>query len=375
VIYFLSLVLFCIPWVLPNGNFELAVELFLMGFTGLVIFKNGIRRSFVPLIMFFLAYVPFISYPVDVLFIQLRSLIFPLLMVSSLSKLRVASYSIFQNFFLWFFVAVVFIAIYEGVTGTYFLNATNRYGQELVGLGAMHRSYSLIGNAIDLAHFIVLGAIYILPKVKWKSLFVLLVIIALATTRSRGPMISVLFGLVVSGFVPQLLKTRPKLFLLFGVVLLLISSMFVDRLAQLNQRELLQDPYRFSWLLASLNIIRDNILLGSGPGTFGGWVSINYFVSPIYHLYNVDTYGISSIDMFWPHLVAELGLLGTMAYLVIFYRKGNTMIKHIAIAYCLMASLFSIALESQLVLFLLALIIYEPKKDNTDFIHDGSVKR
>ena len=360
---------------LPNGDFEVAVELFLMGFTGLVIIKKGIRRSLVPLIVFFLAYVPFISYPVDVLFIQLRSLIFPLLMVSSLSNLRVASYSIFQNFFLWFFAAVVFIAIYEGVTGTYFLNATNRYGQELVGLGAMHRSYSLIGNAIDLAHFIVLGAIYILPKVKWKLLFVLFVTIALAATRSRGPMISVLFGLVVSGFVPHLLKTRPKLFLLFGIVLLLISPMFVDRLAQLNQGELVQDPYRFSWLLASLNIIRDNILFGSGPGTFGGWVSINYFDSPIYHLYNVDTYGISSIDMFWPHLLAELGLLGTLAYLAIFYKKGNTMMKNLALAYCLMASLFSIALESQLVLFLLALIIYEPKKDNTDFIHDGSVKR
>ena len=109
-------------------------------------------------------------------------------------------------------------------------------------------------------------------------------------------MISVLLGIIMSGQLYLILKTKPKQAILFGILLLSMLSMYVERLALLNRSDLVQDPYRFSWLIASLRIIGDNILLGSGPGTFGGWVSINYFESSLYSTYGVDTYGISSID-------------------------------------------------------------------------------
>lgn len=374
-IYFLSLVLFCIPWVLPNGNFQIAIELFLIVMTGILILKKGLQRRYLPLILFFLAYIPFIAYPADVVIIQLRSLVFPLILVGVISNFRIRLYSLFLKFFKWLYLSVVWIAIYEWVTGSYVLTATNRFGEELVRLETMHRSSSLIGNAIDLSHFLVLGGIFLLPKVKWRSLFVLLVALALTTTKSRGPMISVLLGIIMSGQLCLILKTKPKQAILFGILLLAMSSLYVERLALLNRSDLIHDPYRFSWLIASIRIIGDNILLGSGPGTFGGWVSINYFESSLYSTYGVDTYGISSIDMFWPHLIAELGLLGTLAYLYIFRKAADTIEKRIALIYCLIASLFSIALESQVVLFLLALILYERKKDITDFIHDGSFQR
>ena len=60
----------------------------------------------------------------------------------------------------------MWIAIYEWVTGSYILTATNRFGEELVRLGTMHRSSSLIGNAIDLSHFLVFGRHFLITQGK-----------------------------------------------------------------------------------------------------------------------------------------------------------------------------------------------------------------
>ena len=88
-IYILSLVLFCLPWALPNGNIQIAIELLLMVITGILILKKGMPRRYLPLVLFFLAYIPFITYPVDVVIIQLRSLVFPLILVGAISNFRI----------------------------------------------------------------------------------------------------------------------------------------------------------------------------------------------------------------------------------------------------------------------------------------------
>jgi hypothetical protein len=70
-----------------------------------------------------------------------------------------------------------------------------------------------------------------------------------------------------------------------------------------------------------MEILKDHPLLGVGPGMFGGNVSI-LFNSPIYeeyHLAVVRNYMTKwgGIDQYWPHLLAEVGIIGTGFFLVL----------------------------------------------------------
>ena len=77
-----------------------------------------------------------------------------------------------------------------------------------------------------------------------------------------------------------------------------------------------EDQYRFLYLVKSVQIFFDNFWIGVGPGMFGGWVSVNFHNSPVYQIYDLSTKGIGSIDMFWPHFLAEVGILGALLFLL-----------------------------------------------------------
>jgi hypothetical protein len=96
---------------------------------------------------------------------------------------------------------------------------------------------------------------------------------------------------------------------------------------------------RVGMYLAALKMLIDNPLFGVGLGSFGSIGSLVsdfsngtliYSISKTYSDYGL--YGIADntdgalndgkntlLDTFWPHIVAELGLLGGLAYLILFF--------------------------------------------------------
>ena len=107
---------------------------------------------------------------------------------------------------------------------------------------------------------------------------------------------------------------------------------------------------------------------------FGGWVSINYSDSYIYEMYDISAKGVSSIDMFFPHLFVEVGVLGFLAYLSLYVRpffyfkrlynksKYNQtrficLIILLIVPMLLIVGRFNISLESQLVFPLYATLL------------------
>jgi len=63
-------------------------------------------------------------------------------------------------------------------------------------------------------------------------------------------------------------------------------------------------------------ILRDSPLLGVGPGMFGGYAA-TVLQSPVpvrYGFINYDQQEYTTIDAHWPHLAAEIGLLGLLVY-------------------------------------------------------------
>lgn len=63
-------------------------------------------------------------------------------------------------------------------------------------------------------------------------------------------------------------------------------------------------------------ILRDSPIVGVGPGMFGGYAA-TLLDSPIpdhYGFVNYDQQRYDTIDSHWPHVVAEVGILGLLAY-------------------------------------------------------------
>ncbi len=124
--------------------------------------------------------------------------------------------------------------------------------------------------------------------------------------------------------------------------------------------------FRLKALLASFEVLYDYPLFGVGPGMFGGAVA-NVLDSPIHEQYSLFAHWEnykpiktpSTIDMYWPHVWAEIGVIGTSAFLLILGRmmhllwKGYRQTLHPAYTACLLmifvviiSSLFSMSMES-----------------------------
>lgn len=284
-----------------------------------------------------------------------------------------------------FFKKLIWISIFVLMSGylEFFLGKTlfiteDRYGEILTFTNGISRVYSTIGNPIDFSNFLLVMICLLIPKIlilknknnSKKNYFLSLsFIIALFLSNSRGPIFAIFGSLFLFLMISKNTFTSKKIkfITLISLIIPSIGSVFLSRLSNLN---LVSEGYRIGWLYKSLEIINDNLILGVGPGRFGGWVSINFKESHIYELYDISTYGISSIDMFFPHLFAETGLLGGAAYLLIylkpfyFFKKFiNSMDEQIALMsttmFLLVPSLLiigmtSISLETQLILVLYA---------------------
>lgn len=83
----------------------------------------------------------------------------------------------------------------------------------------------------------------------------------------------------------------------------------------------------------SIVIMKENFPIGSGFATFGTDVAHRYY-SALYYKYNMNTiYGLSetngqfSHDTFWPAIIAQFGILGTLFYILLLYRIYKTIYK------------------------------------------------
>jgi O-antigen ligase len=75
---------------------------------------------------------------------------------------------------------------------------------------------------------------------------------------------------------------------------------------------------RIKFAVNALPIVEDHLLLGVGPGRFGG-AAASIFGSPIHAQYGTDALltNQKTVDNFWLHMGVEGGLLGTTAFLAL----------------------------------------------------------
>jgi putative inorganic carbon (hco3(-)) transporter len=83
----------------------------------------------------------------------------------------------------------------------------------------------------------------------------------------------------------------------------------VDRFDDLGEGDL-----RIRFLTDGLRIIDDNLLLGVGPGRYGG-AAATILGSPVYEEYDTDLFGFRTVHDFWLHLTGEVGVIGVTVFL------------------------------------------------------------
>ncbi len=272
----------------------------------------------------------------DVFLMQARTYILPfgiVILLKSLKINRLELATLVCNLLFYCLWIIMFGIVWEMVTDKSLIYEVNRYGESF-NISSHGRYYSFIGNPVDLGNWAVMCfcIFYSAMKVGFyskKRVYIALSIclFLLIMSGSRGPLI----GLCIVFFVIESLSRGSSFKSLFKLgmllsALLLLSPVIVSRFMSMSVDYFIDDQYRFLALLKSLTIIADNPLFGVGPGAFGGWVSVNYSYSSVYEMYDMSTKGISSIDMFWPHFVAEIGLFGTLMFFLYWlcvYKKAK----------------------------------------------------
>jgi len=136
--------------------------------------------------------------------------------------------------------------------------------------------------------------------------------------------------LIYTGFIfmagVQIFKGRkwlmPLVVVPIAIVVLSMSSLLeFDMTEGQKQRDFV--TYREYTRDKAIEVWKDHPFWGVGPGMFGGVVSVIY-QSPVYEEYNFSesVKGVlkrySSLDQFWPQVLAETGIIGTVAFAGLF---------------------------------------------------------
>lgn len=152
-------------------------------------------------------------------------------------------------------------------------------------------------------------------RLRWQNL---LLFSGVALSGSRALWMALFF--VICYFLSQKHKKTLRFAILLFPVLLGIVGYYVSNSREMNS----VNYFRKDMILTSIEVWKDNPVVGVGPGMFGGWVKED-FDSPVFQKYKVQTRWIEmiekhrTIDCFWSQCLAEYGLLGTLIFIALLF--------------------------------------------------------
>jgi O-antigen ligase len=215
---------------------------------------------------------------------------------------------------------------------------------------------NILGTLIGMA---VPFTLFSLVRMPWRSRgwwitfgMALAAVLALLLTYSRGSWIGVAVGF---GFVALIIDRRALLAFVIVGVLAYATAVVMPKGVLIGGYQ--YDPYattinriqavgekrdlRTLFVLNAMPIIDEHMLLGVGPGRYGG-AAASVFGSPIHDRYGTDRLLTEqeTVDNFWLHLAVEIGALGVAAFLAMIGTALVTPIRALRVA---RGSRFSVA--------------------------------
>lgn len=209
----------------------------------------------------------------------------------------------------------------------------NRFGfisaQSIMGHPGAFSALMAILACFNISAYLVRGEKKFL-YLSW--LFMVCIILSFRRTSLFGVILSFLIGLRFSSNK----KLRKKAFLFTFIIIAIFLGLIIPAYKELIKNYLiLRNTPRNIMTIAGLKIAKDYFPLGSGFGTFGSGITQRVY-SPLYYKYRLHRiWGLSQSkpsflnDIFWPHILAELGVTGFFFYLIIFISFFRICIKGI----------------------------------------------
>ena len=249
--------------------------------------------------------------------IQIKNYLLPCLIFVIASVIyNEAIYKKYLRYYLYFSIILAIIGILEFIINKHFYVVYGVFGN----LSSVNpfRSYSLVGSPVDFAFFLIIPIIYsfLFFTKKYLSLFF---VITLLLTKSLS-ILSLIFINIFFALRFKLLTLKSFLLIfIFGLLIVFNNTGLIDRVIK-KQNTILDykasESSRYDFYIQSADVVSDNIFLGVGAGNFGGWASNPD--NQVYEKYNFNFYQLKSIDLFYPHLMGEVGIFGLISFLMIY---------------------------------------------------------
>lgn len=209
-------------------------------------------------------------------------------------------------------------------------------GTSLRWIPGMFRELGAFGSSMNIGVIISLS-LYIISGKKIYIYLAVFLSFGVFLTILKKSILSNLVVWIVFAFYQVSVATRRRMFL-YGVLFLFMSFTLVgDEFAhdlKVNidyyKRTGPSSHVRVGMYLAGFNIASDYFPFGSGMGTFGSLASIIGGYSNLHIEYGVSKIGANEpqdvakghhtlLDTYWPHIIAELGYIGTLIFLMIWF--------------------------------------------------------
>jgi hypothetical protein len=231
--------------------------------------------------------------------------------------------AIFKNFIIFIFLMSIIPLIQVLI-----LRTTLR---DNVGL---FRELGAFGAAVNVAVITSLSLYIIKRKKLYLYLALFLTFIVFMTILKKSIASSFLIWIIFIFYETKSIL-RIKLFILICVISIIFYTIAgTSILNDISKNQIYlegtgsENHVRLGMYVASFNIAFDYFPLGSGLGTFGSLASITNWYSDLYFQYGVAYIGANSpydvarnnytlLDTFWPHIIGELGFIGTIFYLIL----------------------------------------------------------
>ena len=251
-------------------------------------------------------------------FIQIKNYLLPFLIFVIASAIYdESSYKRYVKYYLNLCVLLSIIGILEFILNKHFYLVYGVFGNP--SSVNPFRSYSLIGSPVDFGLILILPIIFTFLFYS-KKYITLLHSLTLLFTKSLS-MISLILVIMVAGLKFKIIPKRYFIYIcLVGTLSVFYNEGIMDRILTkqdvVANYNVINESSRYDMYMQSKDIVKDNFFLGAGAGNFGGWVSDKD--NAIYEAYNFNFYSLKSIDLFYLHLIGELGIFGLISFLMIF---------------------------------------------------------
>jgi len=231
-----------------------------------------------------------------------------------------------------FFITIIYILAITSIIGVlqYFgiqiftLPLNERLG--VSSASSIFAHHGTFGSLMAAGMALSIGLKFGTKKNKWVYVSFILALGLIASTVRRS-IIGIILGTLFVMLFYRKFRIPKKYVYFFLVIIILIPVIFFGRFS--NIIEGTQEEYgtnvhpRYFLYYGAYEIAKEKPLLGEGPGTFGSYVSI-ITNSKIYQKYKITVLDKHKADTFWPMILGEYGILGTIAFsllLLIIFRS------------------------------------------------------